>query len=121
MHTGLYLSNGKKLERLRPKLRGLPNALKLKVAGYMDLNVDVLERKKMQLVIAPSHYYKHSSGDMIADPASMRSARDKIRGDGLSKGNRRWRYCPRPNAISIFKNAVQMIKAENERSCFDPI
>lgn len=63
-----YQANFKKLEQLLPNLRNLPNALKLKAPGYMDLSVDVLERKKMKLVIALSHYYRHSSGDMIPDP-----------------------------------------------------
>lgn len=30
--------------------------------------MDVLERKTLKLVIALSHYHKHSSGDMIPDP-----------------------------------------------------
>ncbi len=34
----------------------------------MDLNLDVLNKRKDQMTIALSHYYKHPSGDMIADP-----------------------------------------------------
>lgn len=44
------------------------DAIKLKSAGYMDLNIDVLSRNKDTTIIAMSHYYKHPSGDMIADP-----------------------------------------------------
>jgi hypothetical protein len=41
---------------------------KSKVDGYMDLGLDILFRSPEKLVIALSHYYKHPSGDMIADP-----------------------------------------------------
>ena len=34
----------------------------------MDLNLDILEKKSNISLIALSHYYKHQSGDMIADP-----------------------------------------------------
>jgi uncharacterized protein YqiB (DUF1249 family) len=34
----------------------------------MDLGFDVLQRSPDRLIIALSHYYKHPSGDMIADP-----------------------------------------------------
>ena len=34
----------------------------------MDFNLDILQRKGDVLRIAISHYYKHPSGDMIADP-----------------------------------------------------
>lgn len=34
----------------------------------MDLNLDVLERKNSYRRIALSHYWKHESGDLIADP-----------------------------------------------------
>ena len=43
-------------------------AVALKADGYMDLNVDILERTNECVLIALSHYYKHDSGDMIADP-----------------------------------------------------
>jgi len=38
------------------------------VPGYMDLNLDILDRCPERFVIALSHYYKHPSGDTIADP-----------------------------------------------------
>lgn len=41
---------------------------KLKSAGFMDLNIDVLERDENFLTIALSHYYLHDSGDLIPDP-----------------------------------------------------
>ncbi len=34
----------------------------------MDLNLDLLEQTSDNTIIALSHYYKHPSGDMIADP-----------------------------------------------------
>lgn len=34
----------------------------------MNLNLDVLERSDGYMRIALSHYFKHPSGDMIADP-----------------------------------------------------
>ena len=63
---GLY----EQLEQLIPGLRGLKagDARKSKSAGFMDLNLDVLAKSKGELRIALSHYYKHPSGDMIADP-----------------------------------------------------
>jgi hypothetical protein len=42
-------------------------AAKLTAPGFMNLNV-VLSRHHKKMVIALSHYYKHPSGDMIADP-----------------------------------------------------
>lgn len=35
---------------------------------FMPLNLDVLDKNESEITIALSHYYKHSSGDMIADP-----------------------------------------------------
>ncbi|QEL56033.1 DUF1249 domain-containing protein [Chromobacterium paludis] len=60
--------NFERLQQLLPNLRTLPPAMKLKAPGFMDLNVDVLAKRGQKLVIALSHYYKHSSGDMIPDP-----------------------------------------------------
>ena len=45
-----------------------PDALKFEAPGMMDLNVDILHRNGSTCEIAMSHYYKHPSGDMIADP-----------------------------------------------------
>ena len=43
--------------------------IKLKSEGFMDLNFDYLrEDDQGRHIIAMSHYYKHPSGDMIADP-----------------------------------------------------
>ncbi len=54
----------------------IPNLKHRKTAGkskldsesMMDLNLDVLDKKSNTSLIALSHYYKHQSGDMIADP-----------------------------------------------------
>lgn len=51
----IYQANFKKLEKLLPNLCNLSNAMKLKAPGYMDLNVEVLERRDLKLVIALSH------------------------------------------------------------------
>jgi len=34
----------------------------------LDLNLDILQRQPDRILIALSHYWKHGSGDMIADP-----------------------------------------------------
>lgn len=57
-----------KLIRIAPDLEEIKNSAKSDVAGYMDLNLDVLERKCDYRRIALSHYWKHDSGDLIADP-----------------------------------------------------
>jgi uncharacterized protein YqiB (DUF1249 family) len=36
--------------------------------GVMDLSLDILSRDDVKLMIALGHYYKHPSGDMVADP-----------------------------------------------------
>ena len=36
--------------------------------SMMDLNLDILYRENNTAMIALSHYYKHETGDMIADP-----------------------------------------------------
>jgi hypothetical protein len=40
----------------------------LESQSLMDLNLDILYRENNTVIIALSHYYKHDSGDMIADP-----------------------------------------------------
>ncbi len=68
-------SNGKieadiyhKLLDVIPDLMTIEEAGKSKVEGYMDLGLDVLHRSPERLLIALHHYYRHPSGDMIADP-----------------------------------------------------
>lgn len=64
-----YEDNYEKLIRLIPDLEsGKFEAKKLKADGFMDLNVDLLLCEKHRILVALSHYYKHPSGDMIADP-----------------------------------------------------
>jgi uncharacterized protein YqiB (DUF1249 family) len=60
----------KKIYAIAPELDKVEagEALKLKSGGFMDLNIDILSRDKDSSIIAMSHYYKHPSGDMIADP-----------------------------------------------------
>jgi uncharacterized protein YqiB (DUF1249 family) len=57
-----------KLLRIAPELRETVECAKSTVPGLMDLNLDVLERSKDYMRIALSHYWKHPSGDLIADP-----------------------------------------------------
>ncbi len=60
-----------KLMKVLPDLEDLVHnaeAIKMKSKGNMDFNVDFLGALKEGHRIALSHYYKHSSGDMIADP-----------------------------------------------------
>lgn len=64
-----YETNYQKLIRLIPDLEsGNFEAKKLRAEGFMDLNVDLLLCEKHRILVALSHYYKHPSGDMIADP-----------------------------------------------------
>ncbi|GAB4223516.1 MAG: hypothetical protein Tsb005_18890 [Gammaproteobacteria bacterium] len=62
--------NYAKLMKLAPELWSLErgDALKSRLDGYMDLNLDVLHKQSDKMRIALSHYYKHDSGDLIADP-----------------------------------------------------
>ena len=64
LHSRIY----KKLLTVLPDLPTIKEHGKSKVSGLMDLNLDVLLRTPSKIVIALSHYYKHLSGDMIADP-----------------------------------------------------
>jgi len=58
----------KKLLRVAPELRQTTGHAKSCVTGFMDLNLDVLIRRGGWARIALSHYWKHPSGDLIADP-----------------------------------------------------
>lgn len=65
----IYENNYKKLLHLIPDLETASfEARKLKADGFMDLNIDMLYKEEDRTVMALSHYYKHPSGDMIADP-----------------------------------------------------
>jgi uncharacterized protein YqiB (DUF1249 family) len=58
----------KRLIRVIPNLYSINESGKSEVSGFMDFNLDILQRKGDVLRIAISHYYKHPSGDMIPDP-----------------------------------------------------
>ncbi len=64
----MYQQIYKMLLLVVPDLQNIEESGKSVVAGYMDLNLDVLKRGTDKTIIALSHYYKHPSGDMIADP-----------------------------------------------------
>ena len=57
-----------KLIRVAPELKQTTEYAKSRVSGSMDLNLDVLVQSNSRMRIALSHYYKHPSGDLIADP-----------------------------------------------------
>ena len=58
----------KRLVRLIPNLYSIKESGKSVASGFMDFSLDILQRKGDVLRIAISHYYKHTSGDMIPDP-----------------------------------------------------
>lgn len=64
LHNRIY----KKLLDVMPDVLTIEEHGKSRVPGLMDLNLDVLHRTPSKIVIALSHYWKHPSGDMIADP-----------------------------------------------------
>ncbi|GMW05877.1 MAG: DUF1249 domain-containing protein [Gammaproteobacteria bacterium] len=68
MRKDIYTVMHRKLIRLIPELPQIAEHAKLVAEGYMDLNVDILRRTEAYTDLALSHYYKHPSGDMIADP-----------------------------------------------------
>jgi len=64
----IFEKNYQKLIQLIPSILTMTEATQLISDGFMPLNVDILSRHHKKIVIALSHYYKHPSGDMIADP-----------------------------------------------------
>ena len=58
----------KRLARVIPNLYCTKESSKSEASGFMDFHLDILQRRGDVLRIAISHYYKHPSGDMIADP-----------------------------------------------------
>lgn len=64
VHARIY----RKLLKVIPDLLAIEESGKSKVDGFMDLNLDILHRRPDRIIIALSHYYRHQSGDMIADP-----------------------------------------------------
>ena len=58
----------KRLIRVIPNLYSIKESGKSEAPGFMDFHLDILQRKGDVLRISISHYYKHPSGDMIADP-----------------------------------------------------
>ncbi len=66
--SDLYQQIYKKLLVVVPSLLTIEESGKSVVSGYMDLSLDILKRGSDKNIIALSHYYKHPSGDMVADP-----------------------------------------------------
>lgn len=64
IHTLIY----QRLLDVIPDLLTIEESGKSEVEGSMPLNLDVIQRTPEKLVVAMSHYYRHESGDMIADP-----------------------------------------------------
>lgn len=57
-----------RLYRLIPDLESIREHRRLVADGFMDLGVDILHSNDERIILALSHYWKHSSGDMIPDP-----------------------------------------------------
>ena len=69
VNNKLYQAIYSKLLKVCPDLHTIESHRKSVIGGtIMDLSLDVLSRNENKIVIALSHYYKHPSGDMIADP-----------------------------------------------------
>ncbi len=66
--TDISKQNYRKLSVLLPSLPTIKEYSKSTVSGFMDLHLDRLEKNGGVYKIALSHYYKHPSGGMIADP-----------------------------------------------------
>lgn len=64
----IYIRLFHKLRDVVPSLLTIEESGKSKVDGFMDLNLDVIHKRSSRIIIALSHYYRHPSGDMIADP-----------------------------------------------------
>lgn len=64
MHSRIF----HKLLDVIPDILTIEEHGKSKVEGFMDFSVDILHRTPERIIVALSHYYKHHSGDMIADP-----------------------------------------------------
>ena len=58
----------RRLIRVIPNLYSIKESGKSEAPGFMDFHLDLLQRNCDVVRIAISHYYKHSSGDMIPDP-----------------------------------------------------
>lgn len=57
-----------KLLKVAPELEGIRDHAVSKAPGFMDLSLDILERSGRSMRFALAHYWRHPSGDMIADP-----------------------------------------------------
>ncbi len=60
--------NFKAFLKICPDITKIKEHRKSKAEGYMDLGLDILKNQDNIIRFALSHYYKHDSGDMIADP-----------------------------------------------------
>ena len=63
----IYKQNYRRLIKILGPPDKLPEYLKLKSGGFMDLNLDVLGADGESITIALSHYFVQN-GDMIPDP-----------------------------------------------------
>lgn len=70
----LYQRIYAKLLDVVPDLLTIEEHGKSVVEGYMDLNLDILQRTPTKITLALSHYYRHPSGDMIPDPDMVLAA-----------------------------------------------
>ena len=81
IHEKLY----KRLIEIVPEAENPKQYGKSKVPSMMDLNFDLIEKSGNCVTFALSHYYKHPSGDLIADPdMCVRLNRDEKTVEALS-------------------------------------
>lgn len=66
--SDIKIRSYRKLLKVIPDLPIIEEYGKSVVPGFMNLNLDILQHTPEKIIIALSHYYKHPSGDMIADP-----------------------------------------------------
>lgn len=64
----IYTRIFQKLQKIIPALSDIEERGKSVMPNFMALNLDVIRKRSSRIIIALSHYYKHSSGDLIPDP-----------------------------------------------------
>lgn len=64
----IYTRIFQKLQKVIPALSDIEERGKSVIPNFMALNLDVIHKRSSRIIIALSHYYKHSSGDLIPDP-----------------------------------------------------
>jgi uncharacterized protein YqiB (DUF1249 family) len=65
----VYHRNYRRIEKILGDMSGIKHqqTYKLKAAGFMDLNIDILQRENNKINIAMAHNYEQN-GDLVPDP-----------------------------------------------------